>query len=181
MGSPRFTPYVTQDVQVETPWYHATVVHGETLRFERFPDDLPREAGHEKAMVGRTGLKSNLTVPIAVGGRHVLVLETGAIREFRAWPDEVVERVRLVGQILASGLHRKRVESELRAANAAAVERARAAARGAPGGDSHCHDFGCRSRLPTGQTCWIMANRKAVVSPNSIIPFRASSAPISLQ
>src|SRR5262249_40327459 len=86
------------------------------LRFARFPDDLPSEAVHEREMVQRTGLKSNLTVPILVGGRPVCVLGTGAIREFRAWPDQVVNRVRLVGQILASGLHRKRVESELRAA-----------------------------------------------------------------
>jgi len=123
---PGYTPYLTQDVQAELPWYHATVVRGETLRFERFPDDLPGEAVHEREVVSRTGLKSSLTIPIVVGGRPVLVLATGAIREFCAWPDEVVERVRLVGQILASGLHRKRVESELRAA-VAALERARAA------------------------------------------------------
>jgi formate hydrogenlyase transcriptional activator len=109
-------PYLTEDVQTELPWYHAHVVRGETLRLERLLDDLPGEAVHEREMAQRTGLKSNLTIPIMVGGRHVLVLATGAIREFRAWPDEVVERVRLVGQILASGLHRKRVESELRAA-----------------------------------------------------------------
>jgi transcriptional regulator with GAF, ATPase, and Fis domain len=121
---PGLTPYATQDVQADLPWYHATVARGETLRFERFPDDLPVEALHERKVVSRTGLKSHLAVPIAVGGRHVLVLATGAIREFRAWPDEVVERVRLVGQILASGLHRKRVESELRAA-VAALDRAR--------------------------------------------------------
>jgi transcriptional regulator with GAF, ATPase, and Fis domain len=123
---PGYTPYLTEDVQAELPWYHATVARGETLRFERLPDDLPAEAVHEKEMVERTGLKSNLTVPIAVGGQPVLVLATGAIRAFRAWPDEVVERVRLVGQILASALHRKRVESELRAA-VAALEQARAA------------------------------------------------------
>jgi GAF domain-containing protein len=123
---PGLTPYLTQDVHVELPWYHAKVVRGETLRFERLPDDLPREAVHEKEMVQRMGLRSNLTVSIVVGGRHVLVLATGAIREFRAWPDEIVEHVRLVGQILASGLHRKRVETELRA-TVAALERARAA------------------------------------------------------
>jgi formate hydrogenlyase transcriptional activator len=113
---PGLAPYLTQDVLAELPWYHAQVVRGETLRFERFPDDLPGEAVPEKEMVQRTGLKSNLTVPIVVGGRHVCVLATGAIREFRAWPDQVVGRVRLIGQIFASGLHRKRVESDLRAA-----------------------------------------------------------------
>src|SRR5262249_2569758 len=36
-------------------------------------------------------------------------------------------------------------------------------------------------RAPGGQTSWIRAKRKAVVSPNSSIPFRASRAPRSLQ
>jgi len=111
---PGLAPYLTQDVLAELPWYHAEVVRGETLRFERFPDDLPAEAVLEKEMIQRTGLKSSLTVPIVVGGRHVCVLATGALREFRAWPDHIVDRVRLIGQILASALHRKRTESELR-------------------------------------------------------------------
>ncbi len=121
---PGLAVYLTEDVQTELPWYHAQVARGETLRFERFPDDLPAEAVLEQEMVRRNGLKSSLTVPIAVGGRHVCVLATGAIREFRTWPDQVVDRVRLIGQILASGLHRKRVETELRAA-VTAVEGAR--------------------------------------------------------
>jgi hypothetical protein len=33
-------------------------------------------------------------------------------------------------------------------------------------------------RPAVGQTRWIMANRKAVVRPNSSMPFSASSAPI---
>jgi transcriptional regulator with GAF, ATPase, and Fis domain len=121
---PGLASYLTEDVQVELPWYHARVARGETLRFERFPDDLPAEAVLEQEMVRRTGLKSNLTIPIVVGGQHVCVLATGAVRAFRAWPDQVVDRVRLIGQILASGLHRKRVESELRAA-VTALEEAR--------------------------------------------------------
>src|SRR5712691_1398480 len=121
---PGLAVYLTEDVQTELPWYHAQVARGETLRFERFPDDLPAEAVLEQEMVRRNGLKSSLTVPIAVGGRHVCVLATGAIRAFRTWPDQVVDRVRMIGQILASGLHRKRVETELRAA-VTAVEGAR--------------------------------------------------------
>jgi len=121
---PGLAPYLTQDVQEELPWYHAQAAQGEILRFERFPDDLPPWATHERDMVRRTGLKSNLTVPIMVGGRHICVLATGAIRDFRSWPDQVVDRVRLIGQILANGLYRKRAESELREA-VTALARAR--------------------------------------------------------
>jgi len=113
---PGLPQFATQDVLGELPWYHAQIVRGETLRLERLPDDLPDEAVHDKEVIGRTGLKSNLTVPILIGGQPVCVLATGAHHEFRAWPDQLVDRVRLIGQILASGLHRKRVESDLRAA-----------------------------------------------------------------
>jgi hypothetical protein len=37
------------------------------------------------------------------------------------------------------------------------------------------------SRMERGQTSWIIANRKAVVSPNSSTPFSASKAPIICQ
>lgn len=40
---------------------------------------------------------------------------------------------------------------------------------------------GCHLRFSTGQTRWIMPYRNAVVSPNNIIPFSASSAPMSRQ
>jgi hypothetical protein len=74
VGSPGLAPYLTQDVVAELPWYHAQVARGETLCFDRLPDDLPDEAVHEKEMVRRTGLKSNLTIPIMVGERYVCVL-----------------------------------------------------------------------------------------------------------
>ncbi len=59
-------------------------------------------------------MKSNLTVPIAVGGRYVCALATGAFREYRTWDEETIDRVRLVGQILANAVHRKRTEEQLR-------------------------------------------------------------------
>jgi len=123
-AQPGLPSFLTQDVLAELPWYHAQVMRGEPLRFERFPDDLPAAAKHEKEMVLRTGLKSSLTVPIVVGEQHVCVLATGTVHEFRSWADQEVDRVRLIGQIFAGGLHRKRVESDLRAA-LSAVEGAR--------------------------------------------------------
>ena len=37
----------------------------------------------------------------------------GAFREFRAWPDELVQRLRLVGEIFANALARKRADQDL--------------------------------------------------------------------
>jgi transcriptional regulator with GAF, ATPase, and Fis domain len=96
------------------PWYARTLAAGEVIALSRLPDDLPKDAEGERAYVRASGMKSNLTVPIAVGGRYVCALATGTFRENRTWDEETIGRVRLVGQILANAVHRKRTEEELR-------------------------------------------------------------------
>ena len=105
----------TQVPQAVVPWYQGQLASGETIRFAAV-DDLPDEAAQDKEYCRRIGLLSNLTVPITVGGQPVCALATGAFRQARDWPDPVVDRVRLIGQILASALHRQRVETELQKA-----------------------------------------------------------------
>jgi transcriptional regulator with GAF, ATPase, and Fis domain len=112
---PGLEPYTTQPMEAELPWAHAQLVRGETLRFAHLPEDLPDEAVEEKAYLRRVGMQSNLTIPITVGGRPVCALAIGAFRAPRQWPDPLVERVRLVGHVLANALHRQRVETELQA------------------------------------------------------------------
>ena len=112
---PGVEPYTTPIVPAELPWYHAQLVRGETIRV-RLPDELPEDAGAEKAYMRRLGMQSNLTIPIRVGEHPVCALATGAFRTPRDWPDRIVERLRLVGHIFANALYRERVETELRAA-----------------------------------------------------------------
>ena len=89
------------------------LVRGETVRLARLLGDLPGEALQEREYCRRIGLLSNQTVPISVGGQPVCALVIGAFRDARDWPDPVVDRVRLIGQVLANALHRRRVEAEL--------------------------------------------------------------------
>ena len=96
------------------PWYTRTLARGDVIAMARLPDDLPPEAEGERAYTRASGMKSNLSVPIAVGGRHVCALATGIFREHRTWDEETIDRVRLVGQILANAVHRKRTEEQLR-------------------------------------------------------------------
>jgi transcriptional regulator with GAF, ATPase, and Fis domain len=95
------------------PWFTRTLATGHVIAMSRLPDDLPPEAEAEGAYVRAVGMKSNLTVPVAVGGRYVCALATGAFREHRTWDEETIDRVRLVGQILANAVHRKRAEEQL--------------------------------------------------------------------
>jgi transcriptional regulator with GAF, ATPase, and Fis domain len=110
---PPVEPYANPLLREEVPWYHAQLLRGETIRFERLPDQLPAEAPQEREVVLASGLKSILTIPIAVGGQFVCALSTAAFREYGTWSNATVARVRCVGQILANAIHRQRAEAEL--------------------------------------------------------------------
>jgi transcriptional regulator with GAF, ATPase, and Fis domain len=110
---PPIEPYANPLFREEVPWYHAQLLRGETIRFERVSDQLPAEAPEEREVVLASGIKSILTTPIAVGGQFVCALSTAAFREHRTWSDATVARVRSVGQILANAIHRQQAEAEL--------------------------------------------------------------------
>ena len=101
-------------VTAGAPWYTARLVAGHVIALSRLPDDLPPDAEVERAYIRASGLRSILTVPVALGGRHVCALSTGTFREYRAWDEESIDHVRLVGQIIANAVHRKRTEEQLR-------------------------------------------------------------------
>jgi two-component system, NarL family, sensor kinase len=111
-GYPPLPPLILQE---NLPWYAAQVQRGELMRFERLPDDAPAEAVNERAYVIKAGMKSNLTIPLKAGGVVLGVISFAAFREFRAWPDELVQRLRTIGEIFANALARKRADQELHA------------------------------------------------------------------
>ncbi len=95
-------------------WYHARLREGEPLRFERLPDELPRDALAERALAARLSTRSQLAVPLSVGGRWVCALLMSTTTRHRGWDDDVVDRLRIVGQILANAVHRRNLEFDLR-------------------------------------------------------------------
>lgn len=101
-------------VDERMPWYASKIFQGEALRFSRLPDDLPPEAVPEREFCIRTGLKSQLTIPLKVMGAVVGGIGFASVRSFREWPDELVQRLRLVGDIFTNALARKRVDEALR-------------------------------------------------------------------
>jgi signal transduction histidine kinase len=111
-GAPPF-PLILVDQNF--PWYAEQMRKGEVLRFERLPEGLPAEAAREKEYCVQTGFKSHLTIPLKVGGSVLCVLMFGSFRVNRSWPDELVQRLRLVGEIIASAVARKRADEALRA------------------------------------------------------------------
>jgi signal transduction histidine kinase len=113
--APGFPPVPRFIFEEQLPWLSQKLLQGEPLPWTRLPDDLPREAVHERDYVTRIGLKSNLTIPLKVSGSMVGGIGFGSFRAHRPWPDHLVERLRLVGEIFANALVRKRADEALRA------------------------------------------------------------------
>ncbi len=110
-GIERMTPTVTAAV----PWYAGRIASGDVLATTRLPDELPPEAEVERAYVLASGMRSNLSVPVTLGGRHICMLATATFRDYRTWDEDSVACVHLVGQIIANAIHRKRTEEQLAA------------------------------------------------------------------
>ena len=97
------------------PWLSEKLRKGEILVIPRV-DDLPEEAARDRETLKKFGNRSSLAIPLTVGENTLGAVTFGAVRAERNWPEDLIQRVRLVGQIFASALARKRSEDALRRA-----------------------------------------------------------------
>jgi signal transduction histidine kinase len=94
------------------PWTAKQLGRGDIVRFSRV-DELPEEAVIDRASYEHVGTRSKVSLPLSAGGPMLGVLSFGSVRSERAWPDELVERLRLLSEAFASTLERKRIELSL--------------------------------------------------------------------
>jgi signal transduction histidine kinase len=94
------------------PWTTEILGRGDVVRFTR-GDELPEAAAVDRASYRRVGTRSHVSVPLHAGGPLLGVLSLDSVGAERRWPDDLVERLRLLGQAFASTLERKRVELSL--------------------------------------------------------------------
>jgi formate hydrogenlyase transcriptional activator len=113
-AKPGLAPMLRDDAEV-LDWYLGQLKRGDVVRIASLESMLPAEAEAERNYVRRTGIKSNLTVPVLIGGRLVAALAVGSFQREREWPEPLVDRVRLIAQIIAAALLRRRHELALRA------------------------------------------------------------------
>jgi formate hydrogenlyase transcriptional activator len=99
-------------------WLIAKLRRGETLIVQDPAEDLPPEAVGQAEYYERTGLHSHLSIPLRVGGRIIGAIAFAAFKETRAWPDDLIARIRLVGEVFAHAIARKREQEKLLAAMA---------------------------------------------------------------
>ena len=103
-------PRLVDDEQF--PWTAETLRRGQVVRFSRV-DELPAAAALDHANLRRAGTRSQIWLPLRAGGPMLGVLSFGAVRAERSWPDDLVERLRLLSEAFSNALERKRMELSL--------------------------------------------------------------------
>ncbi len=94
------------------PWTVSRLQRGEVVRFSRL-DGLPEgPAAVDQRTLRAMGIKSQVAVPLIVEGIVVGALAFSTLRVERAWRDEFVQRLRLLGEAFANTLSRRRSEVE---------------------------------------------------------------------
>jgi formate hydrogenlyase transcriptional activator len=96
------------------PWTTKKVLAGETIILRKM-SDLPPEAGRDRENYALFRTKSNVLVPLSVGGGPPFGLCTFAVmREEMDWPETVVKGLQLIAQVFANALARKRADEQLK-------------------------------------------------------------------
>lgn len=99
----------------EFNWYHQQLLAGEIIAW-RASDPLPPEAGAEAEYVRNVNLRAQLSIPLRVAGKIVAIIGFASFHETPPWPEHLIARLTLVGNVFALALARKRQQEALSAA-----------------------------------------------------------------
>ena len=107
-------PRAGMNSQEAFPWVQQQMLAGRIVALSSL-EELPAEAARDRQVAREMGVKSNLTIPLSVGGQPAVgALGFNTLRTQRDWPDPLVKRLQLVAQIFANALARKRADQALR-------------------------------------------------------------------
>lgn len=97
------------------PWMASVLMRGEEVCFARI-EDLPEEAAREKQIARQVWPRSSIMFPLKIGGKVLGALAFGTVDREREWPDAIVNRLRLFGEMIGSAIARTRAEETTRKA-----------------------------------------------------------------
>jgi formate hydrogenlyase transcriptional activator len=94
------------------PWIYARMLAGETMAYST--RDLPDEAAVDKQSRRYFGVESSVNIPLRAGGQRIIgILTFDTVNRYRLWRRKEVERLKLVADIFANILVRKKTEQDL--------------------------------------------------------------------
>jgi len=111
------------------PWISAQLAAGAVVRFARHAD-LPPEAAADLPRLRSLDIRAAVIVPLAASGAVAAALSFATAREDHDWPEELVPRMTLVGEMLAGVIARRAAERREQEAQAQAAHAARVGTMG---------------------------------------------------
>ncbi|HUG35813.1 MAG TPA: ATP-binding protein, partial [Candidatus Limnocylindrales bacterium] len=101
-------------VLAEVPWVESRLRAGEVVCFSRVGDLPEAAAAIDRRTYARLGITSHIKVPVTGRGTLAGVLAFSTLGDERVWRDELVQRLRLLGEVFANVLSRRRSDGEVR-------------------------------------------------------------------
>jgi len=95
------------------PWVHPRMMRGHEVVFDDV-ERLPAEAGAERVLFERFGMRAAAMFPLSVGRRVDGMVFFGKQEAIPMWPHETIGCLRVVAELIASALDRQRRERQER-------------------------------------------------------------------
>jgi PAS domain S-box-containing protein len=94
------------------PWAQEKIANRQILNILRV-STLPAEAGAEKAAFQARGIQSLLNLPMIAGQSYIGLIGFDSVRAERVWADDLINALKIIGEIFANALERQRAEKAL--------------------------------------------------------------------
>ena len=111
------TPPPTSVKASDLPWWRFRLLRGE-VAFVSDQNDLPEDAIPEREYFRQLGIISAATVPLKVGGEIDGAISFVSTKRRVTWTEELLNRVRVLGEVFWNALQRKRSMQALLASQA---------------------------------------------------------------
>ena len=95
------------------PWCQQQLLAGKVITVPSV-EEMPPEAARDRDAFRHFGIKSTLTIPLSAGGGPLIgAVSFNDTKAERVWPETLVKRLKIVAQIFANAITRKRSEQVL--------------------------------------------------------------------
>jgi signal transduction histidine kinase len=94
------------------PWFDGMLMKGRTVAFSSVKELPPEFVANDWITFRRYVPKSNVSVPIRIGGKLVGSLGFASLKKERTWSPRLIRRLELVGEIFGNALERRLAAEE---------------------------------------------------------------------
>jgi signal transduction histidine kinase len=106
-------PPIGLELARPAPWFDKMLMAGRTVAFSEVRELPPEFFANDWITVQRYMPKSNVTVPIGIGGKVIGALGFASSKKERAWSLRLIRRLELVGQVFGNAIERRTATAEI--------------------------------------------------------------------